>query len=220
MKKDWYFISLVHSCNEKDTKLPSREITMYVSCVLITAMSSGRCPSTHVGNWKQCTRHLSSCRCPWYHRLPVTQPRLIDSRFFTRTHPLSGISLSVLYLATSRTDVSSSSSIPLFPLSSFRLHAYASRTRRSLTNLIYERRPAKDLPDESIRPKPIQRDCGLSIITTCKELYSLTLSALHLNNYKLMILRLSLDFYMASSHNILSYLFRLCNIFEKFIWEN
>lgn len=78
---------------EKGIKLSSRGITMYESCVLIIAMSSGqRCPSTRVGNWKRCTRHLSSCRCSWYHRLPVTRPRLIDSRFFTRTHPLFGIS--------------------------------------------------------------------------------------------------------------------------------
>jgi len=86
------------------------------------------------------------------------------------------ISLSVLRLATSCTDAFSSSLTPLFPLSSFRLHAYASRIRRSLTNLIYERRrPAKDLPDESIRPKPIQQDRGLFIVTTCNELYSLIL---------------------------------------------
>lgn len=129
--------------------------------------SRQRCPSTHVGNWERCTRHLSSCRCPWYHRLPVTRPRLIDSRFFTRTHPLCGISPSVLCSATRRTYAFSSSSTPLFLLSSLRLHAYASRTRRSLTNLIYERRrPAKDLSDESIRPKPIQRDRALFTLTT------------------------------------------------------
>lgn len=72
----------------------AQDYNVCLSRVLITATLSGqRCPSTHVGNWKRCTRHLSSCRCPWYHRLPVTRPRLIDSRFFTRTHPLSGISL-------------------------------------------------------------------------------------------------------------------------------
>lgn len=54
----------------------------------------------------------------------------------------------------------------------------------------------------------------LFIVTTCNELYSLTLSVLHLNGYKLMVPRLSPDFYMASSHNILSlYSLRLCNIF-------
>lgn len=190
---------------------------MYACGVLVIATSSGqRCPSKHVGNWKRCTRHLSLCRCPRYHRLPVTRPRLIDSRFFTRTHPLSGSSLSVLCLATSRT-ASSSSSTLLFPLSSFRLHAYTSRIRRSLTNLIYEpRRPAKDLPDESICSKPIQRDRSLFIVTTCNELYSLIFSALYLNGYKLMVPRLSFDFYMAPSYNILSlYLLKLCNIYSK-----
>lgn len=123
------------------------------------------------------------------------------------------LSLSVLCLATSRADAFSSSPTPLFPLSSFHLHAYASRTRRSLTNLIYERRrPAKDLPDEPIRPKPIQPDRALFIVTTCNELYSLALSALHLNGYKLMVPRLSLDFYMASSHNIL---YSDCAIYSK-----
>lgn len=167
----------------------ARSITMYISCVLVTATSSGqRCPSRHVGNWKRCTRHLSSCRCPRYHRLPVTRPRLIDSRFFTRTHPLSSSSLSVLRLAS----ISLSPRLRR-PCFLYRRFAYT-RRHRSLTNLIYEpRRPAKDLSDESIRSEPLQQDRGLFIVTTCNELYSPTLSALHLNGYKLIVLRLSFD---------------------------
>lgn len=92
-----------------------------------------------------------------------------------------------------RADAFSSSSTPLFLLSSFHLHAYASRNQYSLTNLIYERRrPAKDLLDESLRPKPIHRDRGSLIVATCNELYSQRLlRTLHLSDYKRILLRIN-----------------------------
>jgi len=143
--------------------------------------------SWHVGNSGRRARHLSSCRCPRYRRLPVTRPRLIDSRFFTRArHPIpvspslpSSVSHGCFLRRLRR------------PCSLYRRFAYT-RTLAApdvaSTNLIYERRrAAKDLPDESIRSKPIQRDRGLFTVATCNELYSLVPLALHLNGYKLMI---------------------------------
>jgi len=143
--------------------------------------------SWHVGNSGRRARHLSSCRCPRYRRLPVTRPRLIDSRFFTRARHPTPVSPSL----------PSSVSHGCFlrrlrrPCSLYRRFAYT-RTLAApgvaSTNLIYERRrAAKDLPDESIRSKPIQRDRGLFTVATCNELYSLVPLALHLNGYKLMI---------------------------------
>ena len=57
------------------------------------------------------------------------------------------------------------------------------------------------------------------IVTTCYELYSLTLSALYLNSYKLMVPRfLFLDFYIASSHNIFS-LHNTCSDYAIYLKE-
>lgn len=167
---------------------------------------------------------MSSCRCPRYHRLPVTRPRLIDSRFFTRIHPTSRSLL--------RQPVPGHISHGCFlhrlrrPCSLYRRFAYTRTPPPPLllpapdvgfTNLIYERRrTAKDLPDEPIRPKPIQRDCGLFTVATCNELYSLAPLALHLNDYKLMVrcypLIVTCFF---SDYFVFLYSPELCNVCEE-----
>lgn len=155
------------------------------------ATSSGqRCPSRHVGNWERgvrgTCRHVDARDTTGYLSLGLDWSILASSFENLTLHRV--LPSSMFCLAVSRTDAFSSSTL-LFPLSSFRLHAYASRILRSLTNLIYERRRlTKDVPDESIHPKPIQRDRGLFIVTACNELYSRTPSVLRLmNGYKLMI---------------------------------